>query len=207
VMPCALPARDSQTIKLSAFSIRRMDSHKLPEGMYGPPVPPFWQEHPTATFLVKGVGKLKARLSRPLPEGHVPVELHLTCDADGHVSLAIVSRGPASRKAVDTEAVAQSIREAVRHLAEGAGNWQAYQQGLKAAKQRGVLSALGVRRPHPALVGASPWSGSLVVGDHVVRLRHRGRPGLVARPAEVSTPCQRAGMVRGPAQDSTLKSG
>jgi hypothetical protein len=90
----------------------------------------------------------------------------------------------------------------------GAGNWQVYQQGLKAAKQRGVLSALGVRRPHPALAGVSPRSGSLVVGDHVVaRLGHRGRPGLVARHAGVSAACQRTGMVRDPSQDSTLKSG
>lgn len=76
-MPRFRSVADPQTVKLSAFS-RSYRSE-------------FGARRPVVTFAVKGLGRLKARLSRPLPPGHQPVELHLTRQEGGKLDFRVVS--------------------------------------------------------------------------------------------------------------------
>jgi predicted RNA-binding Zn-ribbon protein involved in translation (DUF1610 family) len=134
-MPRFRSTNDPRAIKLSAFSLKRCDSFEpsSPE-TYGPPIPQRLTERPVMTFIAKGLGKLKARLSRPLPLGHVPVELHLTRHPDGRAEMRVISRGPAAPRAIDPAEAGRLVHAAVKHLPADAPNL-AYVEAARAAGQ------------------------------------------------------------------------
>lgn len=98
------------------------------------------------------------------------------CTRRGEVSLPAYEPELARRRWKDDARVEAEIRVAT--------DWQGYQRGVNAARDRSKDRSIGIRRPHPALAGIRPRPGQETItvdGLAVTRLGMRRRPGLVAR--------------------------